>query len=129
MQTELLSKRAISTIGEEITHELGAKMIQDYRKAHPTEITSFIVGKDIINQILAQPGCVGLAFHPAYNEKGEKTMVYIGLDQNGNPLLQLTSVNNEGKLSKEHGIVADRLGTRGGEGGEGGESFDWWEND
>src|SRR5688500_19850087 len=124
MQTELLTKRDISTIGEEISHELGAKMIQDYRKAHSSDVTTFIVGKNIINQILAQPGCVGLAFHPAYNEKVEKTMVYIGLDQNGNPLLELTSVNQEGKLSKEHGIVADRLGSaRGGDGGG------WWEND
>ncbi len=38
MQTELLTKRNIATIGEEITHELGAELVNNYRKAHPNDV-------------------------------------------------------------------------------------------
>ncbi|THU31979.1 hypothetical protein FAM09_27735 [Niastella caeni] len=109
MQTELLTKRNIATIGEEITHELGAQMIRDYVKAHPADVKSYIIGKEIINQILAQPGCVGIQFYNAINESGQKTLVYVGLDANGTPMVSYKSVNNQGFLAEEKGIVADKV--------------------
>ena len=124
MQTELLTKRNIATVGEEITHELGAKMIKDYEKAHPADVKSFIIGKDIINQILAQPGCFGIQFYNAINEAGENTLVYVGLDANGKPLMSYKSVNNQGILAEEQGIVADKVVRPTGDD----LSFDdWWE--
>lgn len=111
MQTELLTKRNIATIGEEITHELGAEFIRDYQKAHPTDVKAYVIGKEIINQILAQPGCVGIQFYNAINEKGEKTLVYVGLDANSQPIIKHTSINQAGVLSTEKAIVADRAGS------------------
>lgn len=123
MQTELLTKR-ISAVGEEIPHELGAKMIQDYQKANPTDVQSYIIGKDILNRILKQPGCDGIRFINAYNEKGQKTLVYVGIDQNGSALLSYQTINTQGILTTEKGIVADRLRpeTRGGDDGS-----SWWD--
>jgi hypothetical protein len=111
MQTELLTKRNIATIGEEITHELGAEFIRDYQQAHPTDVKAYVIGKDIINQILAQPGCVGIQFYNAINELGEKTLVYVGLDANSQPIIKYTSINQAGVLSTEKAIVADRAGS------------------
>ena len=121
MQTELLTKRTISTIGEEISHELGAQMIQDYQKRNPSDVQSYIIGKDILNTILLQPGCAGIRFFNAYNEVGQKTLVYVGLNRNGSALLSYQTVNQEGVLSTEKGIVADRVNPleRGGKGFEG----------
>lgn len=109
MQTELLTKRTISSIGEEITHELGAKMVKSYQDANPTDVHSYIIGKDIISQILAQPGCVGIKFYNAYDENLQKTMVYVGLNNDAKPILQISSVTNEGVLEIKKGIVADRI--------------------
>jgi len=111
MQTKLLTKRNIATVGEEITHELGAQFIKDYQKANPTDTKAYVIGKDIINQILAQPGCAGIQFYNAINESGEKTLVYVGLDANGQPIIKHTSINQAGLLSTEKAIVADRAGT------------------
>ncbi len=108
MQTELLTKRNIATIGEEITHELGAELVSNYRKAHPTDVQGYIIGKEILNQILAQPGCAGIQFHNAINELGQKTLVYVGLDQNGKQLINYTVVTEDAQLQKQKGIVADR---------------------
>ena len=108
MQTELLTKRNIATIGEEITHELGAELVTNYRKAHPNDVQGYIIGKEILNQILAQPGCAGIQFYNAINELGQKTLVYVGLDQNGKQLINFTVVTEDAQLQKQKGIVADR---------------------
>lgn len=107
--TELVTNRPVAQIGEEISHELGAQMIHDFQVANPNEIHSFIIGRDIIEQILAQPGCVGIQFHNAINENGEKTLVYIGLDKSGKAIVSYKAVNEQGVLTEEKGIVADKV--------------------
>jgi hypothetical protein len=121
MQTELLTKRNIATVGEEITHELGAKMITDYEKAHPADVKSYIIGKDIINQILAQPGCVGIQLFNAYNEEGKKTLVYVGLNADEKPILQYSLISGNGTLDIKNGLVGDRIPQ-----GDGIEEWDWF---
>jgi len=108
MQTELLTKCNIANIGEEITHELGAELVNNYRKAHPNDVKAFIVGKEILSQILAQPGCAGIQFFNAINEAGQKTLVYVGLDQNGKQLVNYSVVTTDAQIQAEKGIVADR---------------------
>jgi hypothetical protein len=108
MQTELFTKRNIATVGEEITHELGAQMIKDYAKAYPNDIKATIIGKEILTQILAQPGCAGIQFYYAINEQGQKTLVYVGLDQDGKQLVNYPVVTADAKIQIEKGIVADR---------------------
>jgi hypothetical protein len=107
MQTEL-AKKPVAQIGEEITHELGAQMITDYQSANPTDVKSYQIGRNIIDQILAQPGCVGMRFYNAYNEVGEKTLVYTGVDEFGKAIVKYTIVDNEGLIDSKRAIVADR---------------------
>lgn len=110
MQTEL-TKRPVAQIGEEISHELGAQMITDYQAANPKDVKSYQIGRNIIDQILAQPGCVGMRFYNAYNEKGEKTLVYTGVDELGKSIIEFTFVNVNGDFSSKKAIVADRIKT------------------
>ena len=123
MQTELLTKRCISKVGEEIPHELGAKMVLNYQKANPSDAHFYIIGKEVINKILAQPGCAGLKLYNAYNETGEKTLVYVGITEEGKAILQYSTVNTEGILSTEKGIVADRIPM--GKGSDGVDDWGW----
>jgi hypothetical protein len=112
MQNELITKRDIQAIGEEIGFELGAQMVKDYQTANPQDTHCYVIGRNIIDTILAQPGCVGIQFSNAYNEMGEKTLVYVGLDADGKTILEYSTVNNIGELAFEKGIVADRLERR-----------------
>jgi len=107
-QTEL-TKRAIAQVGEAIPHELGAQMIRDYQAANPTDVKSYQMGRNIIDQILAQPGCAGMRFYNAYNEIGEKTLVYTGVDEFGKAIVEYTIVTNEGDFDTQKAIVADRI--------------------
>ena len=109
MTKELHLKDNLAQVGEEVGLELGTQMIKSYRQANPTDVQSYMVGREIIEKIMAQPGCVGLKFYNAYNEEGQKTLVYVGIDQNGNAILQYSVVTPEGQLAEEKGIVADRI--------------------
>ncbi len=108
IQTQLKTK-PVAEIGEDIGLELGNQMVKAFAVANPNEVRSYTIGRNIIDQILAQPGCVGIKFYNAINEKGEKTLVYLGIDQSGKTILQHTSVNRFRITSAtEKGIIADR---------------------
>lgn len=95
--------------GAEVGMELGAQMISTYRQANPTDTLGYFIGRNILNQVLAQPGCVGIKFYNACNEMGEKTLVYVGVNESGKDMLSITTINREGRLESEKGIVADRI--------------------
>jgi hypothetical protein len=109
-----------ANVGEEIGLELGAQFISAYRKANPSDVTSYYVGRNILEQVMAQPGCVGIHFYNAYNEAGEKTLVYVGVSAEGTDMLNVTSVDASGHLDVKKGIVADRIKLPPSERG-------WWE--
>jgi hypothetical protein len=112
MNKESLVKGKINyqTAGEEISHELAAKMIKDHHDKYSYEEShSYTIGKNIIEAILAQPGCVGITFRDAINEFGVKTLVYVGVDSKGKSILELTTVNDLGKLAVTEGMIGDRL--------------------
>ncbi len=80
--------------GERISLQEGAELTSNYRTAHPNETIAQFMGKDIINDILTQPGCVGIRIYYGLNNQGEKNIVLVGTDSQEN---DLTS-----------GIIADR---------------------
>ena len=84
-------------------------MIRDYQAANPTDVKSYQMGRNIIDQILAQPGCAGMRFYNAYNEIGEKTLVYTGVDEFGKVIAAYTVVTNDGGFDIQKAIVADRI--------------------
>lgn len=97
-----------ANVGEEIGQELGAQFISAYRKENPTDVVGYYIGRNILDQILAQPGCVGIKFYNAYDETGKKTLVYVGVNAEGNDMLSVSTINTRGQLENYNGIVADR---------------------
>jgi len=107
MQNELITK-SLADVGEDIGQELGSKMVKDYQDANPNDTKGYLIGRNIIDQILSQPGCVGIRFYNALNESGKKTLVYVGIDENDDMILNHTSVTENGAIVKTPAIVADR---------------------
>lgn len=107
--------KPVEQIGEEIGIELGQQMVNEYQAANPTDVHFYEIGSNILGQILAQPGCAGIRFYSAYNEAGEKTLVYVGLNSAGKAIFESTCINNEGVLESNKGIVADRIKTGSGD--------------
>ena len=124
MENQTLVK-PVSMIGEEIGLELGKQMISEYQAANPTDVHFYEIGRNILDQILAQPGCAGIRFYNAFNEAGEKTLVYVGLNKDGKAIAQYSVVNNDGVLESNKGIVADRIKTGSGGPIKTSETEDW----
>lgn len=95
------------TVGEHIGYDLGVKMVKDYFDKYGEGGAQF-VGKNIIQDIISQPGCIGINIYKALNERGSKTYVLVGLDKENNPILNYTAVNLDGQINAKEGIVADR---------------------
>ena len=110
-QNELKTTTNYAQVGEAISHDLAAKMVKDYQDACPTETEFFFIGKDIINQILSQQGCVGIRFYNAIDETGKHTLVYVGYDIKGEIIVEYSVVDNNGRLSRVEALVGDRSGT------------------
>ena len=117
--------KPVALIGEEIGIELGRQMVTEYQIANPTDVHFYEFGKNFLNQIMAQPGCAGIRFYNAYNEAGEKTLVYVGLNADGKAIFESTCINNEGILEINKGIVADRIKTGSGGPIKTSETEDW----
>jgi len=111
MNKESLVKEQVDyqSIGEQISHELAAKMVKTHYDKHSAdESYSYFIGKNIIEQMLAQPGCVGIRFIDAINELGEKTLVSVGFDAKGKSIAEYTTVNDYGKLAVVEGMASDK---------------------
>lgn len=84
--------------GAIITLAEGAKMTANYRATISAGDTlAHAVGKNLITSILNQSGCVGIRFYYAINGTGEKQLVAVGVDSNGDDIVQgliLDQMNN-----------------------------------
>lgn len=110
MEYKETKTRDLTKIGEAISHELGAKMVKDFQDDNPSESMGNYIGRDILEKILAQPGCMGIRFYNAINETGKKTLVYVGIDENDSIIDKYTCINSAGELYTDDGTVADRAG-------------------
>ena len=109
MQKELTTKKDYAAVGEEISHELAADFMKAYQDTHVGENGGYQIGRNIIDQILSQPGCVGMRFYYGLNEDGIKTLVYVGIDADGKDIVKRTVITSNGDLTIADGIFADRI--------------------
>lgn len=127
IQNEILNT-SLAAVGEDIGPELGAKMVKDFQDAFPNENPWLFSGKEIIQKILNQPDCQGIRFYHALNELGQKTLVSVGVDSNGEIISRITSIDINGQITKENAIVADRKQppVKATPSSDSGSGLDWW---
>lgn len=62
---------------------------ENYRNANPRKTKAHFFGKDIINQILAQQGCMGIRIYYGIDENSNPQLVLVGADSNENDILDM----------------------------------------
>lgn len=98
-------------IGEAISHELAAKMVKDFHDTHSANIPrNFTVGKNIILQLLSQPGCVAMRIYNAIDETGKQTLVHAAVDEKGRTIVEYPIVDKDGSLGMVKALLLDRIG-------------------
>ncbi len=109
-QIELTETKNLAEVGEDIGLQEGVALVKAFRDANPEATKGYYIGKNILNEILAQPGCVGINFRKCLTEMNEEHLVYTGVDADGKDIIEYTVVTNTGDVIKKDGIVADRIG-------------------
>ena len=108
-QIELVQTKNLAEVGEDIGLSEGKQIIKAFREANPDATAGYYIVRNIIDQILAQPGCVGINFRKCLTEINEEHLVYTGVDADGKDILEFSVVISSGDIVKENGIVADRI--------------------
>lgn len=107
-QNAPVTAKNLTEVGENIGLTEGVKLINAFREANPEATTGYYIGRNILEQIMAQPGCVGINFRKCLNEMNEEHLVYTGVDAEGKDILEFTVVTSTGDIVKQDAIVADR---------------------
>jgi hypothetical protein len=94
-------------VGAVIDNDLASKMVKDFQEAYPNHQDCFSIGRNIIEKILSQPGVEGLRLYNGMDEEGNVSLVYVGADSKGNPVMEYTVVEGEGRLRRITALVAD----------------------
>jgi len=109
MTKNALETKSLAEVGEDIGLAEGTQLVQNFREANPDATPGYYIGRNIIDQILNQPGCVGINFRKCLSENNEEHLVYTGVDADGKDILTYSVVTNTGDLEKQDGIVADKI--------------------
>jgi hypothetical protein len=73
--------------GAVITLAEGSKMTAAYRATISTGDTiALAVGKNLVNSILGQTGCMGIRMYFALDKDGNNQLVLVGVDANGDDM-------------------------------------------
>ncbi|MFI5154480.1 MAG: hypothetical protein ACHQET_14180 [Chitinophagales bacterium] len=123
IQVQAKTQINFAEVGEPINHELAAKMVKDYSDLNPEAKSSHFIGRNVIESILAQPGCVAIRFFNAIDEVGKQTLVYAGVDKNGRTIVEYSVVDENGKLSRVEALIGDRAG----DGGPSTTTYSWFQ--
>ena len=108
MTHELVLTTKLAEVGENIGLNEGLKLVNAFREANPDATTGYYIGRNILEQILAQPGCVGINFRKCLTEDNLEHLVYTGVDEDGKDILEYTVVTNTGNMINQEAIVADK---------------------
>lgn len=79
--------------GQVITLAEGAELTARHRAKYPNGTKGVVYGNDLIQQLLDNPGCVGVRMYFAQESDGSQTVVLVGVDAEGNDLLNLIVEN------------------------------------
>lgn len=89
-------KRNVPKFGSR-KHEVSHATARKYRKGYiekysrsPAALAPSVYGVNIFKKILRQKGCAGIRFYPGLDPKGQVTLLFCGVDRQGNDILEGT---------------------------------------
>lgn len=89
----------------EIGYERGAKMVKNYFDVNQN-VESHFIGREMIENLLAQPGAVGINVMYGVDNAGNNRPIFVAVNAKGQQILNITTVNTNGQLVKQKGIVS-----------------------
>ena len=108
-QHELLETKTLAEVGEDIGLAEGIKLVNAFAAANPEATKGYYIGRNVIDQILSQQGCVGINYRKCLTETNQEHLVYTGVDVDGKDIIEYSVVTITGDVVKKDAIVADKV--------------------
>src|SRR5450432_2613731 len=108
-QNAVLETKTLAEVGEDIGLTEGIQLVNAFKEANPDATAGYYIGRNILEQIMAQPGCVGINFRKCLTNMNEEHLVYTAVDADGKDILKYSVVTNTGDIVTHDAIVADRI--------------------
>jgi hypothetical protein len=89
--------------GDPIPFETAKTWISNYQSGNPIGTKAHFFGFEILKQILAEPTCVGIRMYYALDDKGQRQIILVGVNADGENLLPQSQSLRDG----DGNIVAD----------------------
>lgn len=92
--------------GERIDLTEATKLVTNWRRQNPGPevIRAHFFGKKNVEDVLAQPSCVGIRIYYALDDSGKKQLVVVGADKDGNNIIPQGQTN---LVTTDEGIILD----------------------
>ena len=71
-QNSLLETMNLAEVGENIGLAEGIQLVNAFKEANPDATAGYYIGRNILEQIMAQPGCVGINFRKCLTNMNEE---------------------------------------------------------
>ncbi|MDI1234734.1 MAG: hypothetical protein PSX81_10670 [bacterium] len=72
--------------GGQISLPSAIQWTTNFRNQNPTAVKAHFFGNVIINEILNQPGCIGLRLYNAIDDNNQPQILLVGVDNNNNDM-------------------------------------------
>jgi hypothetical protein len=89
--------------GDPLALETARLWTANYKTKNPDDIQAHFFGSEIITRILSEAGCVGIRMYYAIDDNGQKQLILVGVDADGNNLLPGTEMLD----GSDENIIAD----------------------
>lgn len=73
--------------GDPISLETAQRWTENFSANYPTGTKAHFFGFEILKQLLAEDGCVGIRMYYAIDDEGKRQLILVGVNSNGDNLL------------------------------------------
>lgn len=77
------------TEGGFIDLEAAAAMTAEHRRVYPNAHKCQFFGRDKVLELLEQSGCMGIRVYHGLNKEGERELIFVGADADGEDMLDM----------------------------------------
>jgi hypothetical protein len=93
--------------GEEFDLELSARWTKNHREKHPDQYYAHFFGKEIIQRIIDQPGCVGIRMYHAFDDDDKRHIILVGATKDGHDMVPKHETKTGGRISLSRGEIKE----------------------
>jgi len=90
--------------GEQVTLTTATAWTKKYRASNPGAIKASFYGINKINDVLNQPGVVGIRFYNGEDQNGDNNLILVGVDANENDITSGIIMESGPKCPSQCGI-------------------------